>query len=76
MWRRICDLRLSSHRWLLVFISVPRLVGLCLHLHVGFSLGVPVCAPVSSSYEDTGLLTDLISLDYPCEDPMCEEGPF
>ncbi|XP_064436971.1 TCF3 fusion partner isoform X4 [Mirounga angustirostris] len=27
VWRRICDLRLSLHRWLLVFISVPRLVN-------------------------------------------------
>lgn len=31
-----------------------------------------VCAPISSPYEDMGPLTDLISLDYPCEDPMSE----
>lgn len=42
---------------------------LCLHRHA-FSLGVAGCAPISSPYEDMGPLTDLISLDYPCEDPM------
>lgn len=59
-------------------LAGTRLVGLCRHPHSDLPGGVPVFALLFSLYEDMVMLgqvlTDLVSLDHLCEDPISKEG--